>query len=192
MSKGASKGTGKDKDSEVVCWYCEKNGHRGSDCRKKQKDHDKGQSKGSKKGDSKGKGNKKELVQGQVLQVRQDRSYVEGSQVQRSECIQVVDTRVLGRPDKWDGSAWFLCQEEKKMILSCTGSRVSEYCLRISTMSMMNDYEEDLDDFPAENRLKNGRIIGWIISRRVDRSKNVRKWYHDEDSTIFCWINVLV
>ena len=48
-SKSASKGTGKSKDSEVVCWYCEKRRHRVSDCGNKQRDHDKGQSKGSKK-----------------------------------------------------------------------------------------------------------------------------------------------
>ena len=36
-------------------------------------------------------------------------------------------------------------------------------------MSIMNAYEEDLDDFPAENR-KTGRIIGWNIPRRIDRS----------------------
>ena len=59
-SKGASQGAGRSKDSEVVCWYCEKKGHRASDCRKKQKDHDE-QPKGSKKGDSKGQGNKKEF-----------------------------------------------------------------------------------------------------------------------------------
>ena len=41
-------------------WYCEKKGHRASDCRKKQKDHDRGQPK-RKKGDSKGKGNKKQF-----------------------------------------------------------------------------------------------------------------------------------
>ena len=35
--KGASKGTGKSKDSEVVCWYCEKKGHRAPECPKKQK-----------------------------------------------------------------------------------------------------------------------------------------------------------
>ena len=34
---------------EVVCWYCEKKGHRASECRKKQKA---GQPKGAKKGDS--------------------------------------------------------------------------------------------------------------------------------------------
>ena len=60
-SKGASRASGKNKDSEVVCWYCEKRGRRASDCRKKQKDHDKGQSTGSKKGASKAKGNKKEF-----------------------------------------------------------------------------------------------------------------------------------
>ena len=51
-STGASKGSGKKQESEVVCWYCEKKGHRASDCRKKQRDNDSGKSKGSKKGDS--------------------------------------------------------------------------------------------------------------------------------------------
>ena len=59
-SKGASKGSGREQNPEVVCWYCEKKGHRASECRKKQKDSDSGKSKGSKKGDSKGK-NKKEF-----------------------------------------------------------------------------------------------------------------------------------
>ena len=59
--KGASKGSGKKQDSEVVCWFCEKKGHRASNCRKKQKDNDSGKSKGSKTGDSKGKSNKKEF-----------------------------------------------------------------------------------------------------------------------------------
>ena len=58
-SKGASKGSGKKQESEVVCWYGEKKGHRASECRKKQKDKDSGTSKGSKTGDSKGKSNKK-------------------------------------------------------------------------------------------------------------------------------------
>ena len=44
-----------------MCWYCEKKGHRASECRKKQKDNDSGKSKGSKTGDSKCKSNKKEL-----------------------------------------------------------------------------------------------------------------------------------
>ena len=60
-SKGASKGSGKKQDSEVVCWYCEKKGHRASDCRKKQRDNDSGKSKGSKKDDSKGKSNKEQF-----------------------------------------------------------------------------------------------------------------------------------
>ena len=59
--KGAAKCAGKGKDSEVVCWYCEKKGQRASGCRKKQKDLDKGQPKRPHKGDSKGKGNKKEF-----------------------------------------------------------------------------------------------------------------------------------
>ena len=44
-----------------MCWYCEKKGHRASDCRKKQRDNDSGKSKGSKKGDSKGKNNKEKF-----------------------------------------------------------------------------------------------------------------------------------
>ena len=35
--KGASKGTGNSKDSVVVCWYCEKKGHRAPECPKRQK-----------------------------------------------------------------------------------------------------------------------------------------------------------
>ena len=60
-SKVASNGSGKKQDSEVVCWYGEKKGHRASDCRKKQRDNDSGKSKGSKKGDSKGKSNKEKF-----------------------------------------------------------------------------------------------------------------------------------
>ena len=44
-STGASNGSGKKQDSEVVCWYCEKKVHRASDCRKEQKDNDSGKSK---------------------------------------------------------------------------------------------------------------------------------------------------
>ena len=58
-SKGASKGSGKKQDSEVVCWHCEKKGHRASDCRKKERDNDSGKQKGSKKGDSKGRATRK-------------------------------------------------------------------------------------------------------------------------------------
>ena len=58
---GASKGTGKSKDSAVVSCFCKKKGRRVYDCCKKQKDHDKGHSNGLKKGDSKGKSNKKEF-----------------------------------------------------------------------------------------------------------------------------------
>ena len=34
-STSASKGSGIKQDSKIVCWYCEKKGHRASDCRKK-------------------------------------------------------------------------------------------------------------------------------------------------------------
>ena len=47
-SKGASKGSCNKQDSEVVCWYCDRKGHRASDCRKKQRDNDSGKSKDSK------------------------------------------------------------------------------------------------------------------------------------------------
>ena len=60
-SKGPSKGSRKKQDSEVVCWYCEKKGHRASYCRKKQRDNDSGKSKCSKKCDSKGKSNKEKF-----------------------------------------------------------------------------------------------------------------------------------
>ena len=43
----------KRKNSEVTCWFCEKKGHRESECRKRQKGGGKGKSKGSKKGDGK-------------------------------------------------------------------------------------------------------------------------------------------
>ena len=50
-------------------------------------------------------------------------------------------------------------------------------------MSIMNDYEEDLDGFSTENKRKTARIYGWSISRSVDRSIYSRKWMHSEDST---------
>ena len=71
MTKGASKGSGKKQDSEVVCWFCEKKGHRASDCRKKQRDTDSGKSKGSKKGDSKGKSNKEKFKRNATSVARQ-------------------------------------------------------------------------------------------------------------------------
>ena len=66
-----------------------------------------------------------------------------------------------------------------------TGSRVSGYYMNIPTIPMMGDYEEDLDDFPVENRER-------TASRRVDRSMDSRKWNRDEDSSTSRWINVLV
>ena len=45
----------------------------------------------------------------------------------------------------------------------------------------MNDYEEDLVHFLAEK--ETGRIFGWNMSLRVDRSIHSRKWDHNEDST---------
>ena len=50
---------------------------------------------------------------------------------------------------------------------------------------MMNDYEEDLDGFPAENKENLAESMVWSIFRRVDRSMYIRKWNHSEDSTSF-------
>ena len=53
--KGASKGSGTGKNSEFTCWYCERKGHRASECHKRQKKGGgKRKSKGVKKGDGKG------------------------------------------------------------------------------------------------------------------------------------------
>ena len=60
--KGASKGSGKGKNSEA-CWCCGKNGHRASECFKRQKGAGKGKSKG-KKGDGKGAGKSKKVFEG--------------------------------------------------------------------------------------------------------------------------------
>ena len=60
-STGVSQGSAKKQNSEVVCLCIEKTSHRASDCRKKQRDNDSGESKGSKKGDSKGKSNKEKF-----------------------------------------------------------------------------------------------------------------------------------
>ena len=51
-------------------------------------------------------------------------------------------------------------------------------------MPMMSDHEEDLDDFEAEN-IDRLRILGWSMSRRINRSMDSRKWEHYEDSTTF-------
>ena len=52
--RGASKGTGNSKDSEVVCWYCEKKGHRAPECRKRHKGVGKRKSTGAKKSQGNG------------------------------------------------------------------------------------------------------------------------------------------
>ena len=63
-------------------------------------------------------------------------------------------------------------------------------------MSLVNDHEEDLDDFPAENRAKTWRVIGRSMSRRVDRSKNSRKWNHNKsckyEELIDDWVDLTV
>ena len=43
--KRASKGSGKGNNLEVACWFCEKKGHRASECCKKSKDLKKGDDK---------------------------------------------------------------------------------------------------------------------------------------------------
>ena len=63
--QGASEGSGKGKNSGVTCWFCEKKGHRASECRKRQKGSGKGKSEGSKNGDGKGAGKGKEGFGGQ-------------------------------------------------------------------------------------------------------------------------------
>ena len=50
-------------------------------------------------------------------------------------------------------------------------------------MSMMSDYEEDLDGFPPENKEKPAESMVWNMSRRADRSLYSRRWNHSEDST---------
>ena len=69
----------------------------------------------------------------------------------------VYTERTYQRPQSGSGACGWIA---KKRILSRTRSRVSGCCLRISTMSMMNDYEEDLDDFPSENRENTAWIAG--------------------------------
>ena len=95
-SKGASKGAGNGQDSEVVCWYCAGTSSfrlpQGTEGRRQRT------TEGAKKGDDKGKDTKNELVQGQVLEVRQDWSHVERLQVQRIECIQSERKRLGGDP----------------------------------------------------------------------------------------------
>ena len=68
---------------------------------------------------------------------------------------------------------------------------MSGYSLRISTRTMMCDCEEDLDDFPGEQK-QTSRIFSWSTSRRVERSMDSMRWDHGEESTTFRWINVLV
>ena len=52
--------------------------------------------------------------------------------------------------------------------------------LKVSMMPLMNDYEEDVDDFPEENKKVWPDL--WSISRRVDRSIDSWKWDHDKKS----------
>ena len=49
----------------------------------------------------------------------------------------------------------------------------------------MNDYDEDLDDFPLKKQRKTSRIYVRSTSRRVDRSCYSRKWNHSEDPPLF-------
>ena len=50
---------------------------------------------------------------------------------------------------------------------------------------MMSDYEEDLDDFPADNTDKAAESFDWSISRRVDRLMDSTNWDHYKNSTTF-------
>ena len=47
---------------------------------------------------------------------------------------------------------------------------MSGYCLRISTIPMMRDYEEDLDDFSVENRNKQPEsLVGAYLAESTDQ-----------------------
>ena len=85
-SSGASKGTGKSKDSEVVCWNSEKKRHLASDGRKKQREPRQRTVKKFKERRQQTE-KQQERVQRQVPQLWQDRSHAEGLQIQRNECF---------------------------------------------------------------------------------------------------------
>ena len=97
----------KGNDSEVVCWYCEKKFHRASECRKKQKDLDKGHSKVRSRATAKKR--QQEGIQGQVLHVPQDGSHEAKLQVQRSECIRSERRRLGGNRVHRDGEHRLEC-----------------------------------------------------------------------------------
>ena len=78
-SKGASEGSGKKQDSEVVFLYFVNKGHRASDCRK-QRDNS-GKSEGSKKGESKGKSNMGKVHIRSWRRVGRDRMHRNGKRV---------------------------------------------------------------------------------------------------------------
>ena len=64
--------------------------------------------------------------------------------------------------------AWDLIA--KKRILSCTRSRVSGSILKISTMSMTNEDEKDLDDFTAENReIPSASLVGACRAKSTEQ-----------------------
>ena len=71
------------------------------------------------------------------------------SSVQCTPSRTVYTERTYSHPQSGSGACYFF---KKKRILSSTRSRVSWYCWRISTRSMMIDYEEDLDDLQLKTK----------------------------------------
>ena len=85
----ASNGSGRSKDSEFVCWYLKReSGSEHRMCRKKQWDHDMGQSKGSRRGDNRVK--ERQRVQVQKSQVQRAWS---GHVYQRSKRVRSKQER---------------------------------------------------------------------------------------------------
>ena len=75
-SEGASKGSGKKEESEVVCWYCEKKGHRASECRSNEAKRQRQWKVERFQERLQQEEEQQRKVQRQVLQVWQDRSHV--------------------------------------------------------------------------------------------------------------------
>ena len=66
-------------------------------------------------------------------------------------------------------------QEEKESMQFC-GFLSSVYCILVTYVL----------------HGKKSTIFGWIISRRMNKSMDSRKWNHWEDSTTLWWLNVLI
>ena len=82
IQKCLQKLLGKKLDSEEVCWYCEKKGHRAQEAKgQRQWNVERFQERRQQREEQQGK------VQRQRLQMWQDRSHVKGLQIQRNECI---------------------------------------------------------------------------------------------------------